>query len=118
MPARSAHADSRPKSRRFVRSMWPPARAGGAVVSFIVLGLALRLAFRTGLGGAVLESFEKLLFGSLSGATAVFSLGWAALIFGEIVVAYRKTSGFHWLAGLSFGAAAFNGIMALHALLS
>jgi hypothetical protein len=39
-------------------------------------------------------------------------------MFGEIVAGYRKTSGFPWLAGLSFAAAAFNGIIALHALLS
>jgi hypothetical protein len=117
MPTASASPNPENKKRHPSSDPWLFGRAGGAVVSFIVLGLALRLAFRMDLGGAVSESLEKLLFGSLSSATAIFSLGWAALMFAEIVAAYRKTSGFPWLAGMSFGAAAFNGIMALHALL-
>lgn len=32
----------------------------------------------------------------------------------EIVAAYRRTTGFPWLAGLSFAAAALCGILALH----
>jgi hypothetical protein len=92
-------------------------RAVGSAASFGFLALALLIACGVATGGAI-RRLQGLLFGQLAWATAVLSLGWAQVMFREILGAYRKIAGFPWLASLSFAAAAASAVMAMHLLLS
>jgi hypothetical protein len=92
-------------------------RAAGTAASFGILALAIIIACRTEMGGAV-GRIHNLLFGQLTWMTLAFSAGWALIMFEEIVKSYRKIAGFPWFAALSFAAAAASAIMAMHAWLS
>jgi hypothetical protein len=119
MPADFALPEPGSATRRGFRASAPRlGRAAGVIASLVVLGVALRLSFGSGIGGFLLEAVQRFLFGSLAWVTAASSLVWSALMFREIVVAYRRAAGFPWLSALSFGAAAFDAIMALHASIS
>jgi hypothetical protein len=92
-------------------------RMAGAVMSFVLLGLALRLAFQVNAGPPFVDRLQALLFGRLAWVAAVGSAGWALVMFRHIVQAYRKRLGFPWFPSLSFSSSAFSCLMALHACL-